>query len=83
MFSFFNSSCNMKVCRNEIPEKPIIIKAANTYPVIFGNNKEIETGNAFMQIHKKVAGRYLKVNITAFFTVCFKVVLYCSGRENA
>ena len=29
----------MKVCRNEIPEKPIIIKAANTYPVIFGNNK--------------------------------------------
>ena len=46
----------MKVCRNEIPEKPIIIKAANTYPVIFGNNKEIETGNAFMQIHKKVAG---------------------------
>ena len=58
----------MKVCRNEIPEKPIIIKAAN--------NMGIETGSAFMQIHKKVAGRYLKVNITAFFTVCFKVVLY-------
>ena len=73
----------MKVCRNEIPEKPIIIKAANTYPVIFGNNMGIETGSAFMQIHKKVAGRYLKVNITAFFTVCFKVVLYCSGRKNA
>ena len=36
----------------------------------------IETGSAFMQIHKKVAGRYLKVNITAFFTVYFKVVLY-------
>ncbi len=66
----------MKVCRNEIPEKPIIIKAANTYPVIFGNNMGIETGSAFMQIHKKVAGRYLKVNITAFFTVYFKVVLY-------
>jgi len=59
----------MKVCRNEIPEKPIIIKAANTYPVIFGNNMGIETGSAFMQIHKKVAGRYLKVNNCIFYGI--------------
>lgn len=71
----------MKVCRNEIPEKPIIIKAANTYPVIFGNNMGIETGSAFMQIHKKVAGRYLKVNITAFFTVYFKVHWFRNKRQ--
>ena len=51
----------MKVCRNEIPEKPIIIKAANTYPVIFGNNMGIETGSAFMQIHKKVKFSFIDI----------------------